>query len=158
MHRNVSSKNLKGKDRMGDIGIDGIRIFKRILKKQVWILWLRIVSLVRISATTAANTVLVFRSGRSGQNAQWICSHPLTEVRTVWCVQVSQPPFYNAVTTTAALILTILFTSNPEAIPKSPTLPLVCDNISGKKFSCSPFSLQFACCSYLRNLESILRS
>jgi hypothetical protein len=37
-------------------------------------------------------TVRIFRSGHSDQNAQWICSSPLSEIRIVACMLVITGP------------------------------------------------------------------
>jgi hypothetical protein len=99
-------------------------------------------------STSAANTVRVFRPGRFRQNAQSVWSHPLTDISTVWRLQVSHSAFLSAATAAASTILTILlFACNREGIPKISTLHLAWDNISGNKFSSF---------SYLFNLPVVL--
>jgi hypothetical protein len=85
--------------------------------------------------TSAVNTVRVFRPGRSQQNAQWIWTYPLTAIRTVWSLQVSQCS-YSVVST---ILSVLLLTRNQGGIPRSSALPLACDDISGNKFSSFSF-------------------
>jgi hypothetical protein len=68
------------------------------------------------------NIVRVFRTDRSQQNAQWIWSSPLTEIRIAGCVGVTAEPVtlpasQNAYATTTTPRFTMLVITYPYAQP-----------------------------------------